>query len=226
MYQPPQQGQPYYQPPNGPYPPPQRYPPSYPPQKPRKKPNVWLWIVGAVVLFSLFAYVSIATSTAKNGTSTTTATPTSQATTTPTAKPTPQPVRYPPVTVADLHALAAKGDASAIVGFHSESTGLVAICPQPKRFVTVDPSITGQQLAQDLLAYFYAGQLDSPCGSLILVYHQQSESNDVYTAGLIHFDVTDASGGANTDPNASGLKYTLTLDIGTFDAHQEAVVTY
>ncbi len=98
--------------------------------------------------------------------------------------------------------------------------------PQPKRLVTVDPSITGQQLAEDLLAYFYANQLDNPCGSVVFAYHSQSEANDVYTAGRILLDTTDSSGQANVDPNATGLKYPLTLDTGGDLTRQESVVNY
>jgi hypothetical protein len=141
--------------------------------------------------------------------------------------PTPQVVHYPPTTQADLQGLTAEGDASAIHEFHSESVGLVGACPQPKREVTVDPSVTGQQLAEDLLAYFYDQQLDSPCGSLVLAYHNQGEANDGYTAGRINLDVTDSSGAANVDPNATNLKYTLTLDTGgVLTSQQEYVVTY
>ena len=134
---------------------------------------------------------------------------------------------YPPKTKDDLNYLAAQGDATAIHEFHSESTGLTGACPQPKREVTVDPAIVGQQLAEDVLAYFYQNQLDSPCGSLVLVYHTQSEANDVYTAGRINLDVTDASGSTNVDPNASGLKYMLTLDIGgVLTSEKEYIVSY
>ena len=125
-----------------------------------------------------------------------------------------------------MRGLAAKGDASAIHEFHSESVGLTGVCPQPKREVTVDASLTGQQLAEDLLAYFYGQQLDSPCGSLVLAYHNQSEAGNAYTAGRINFDVTDSSGATNMDPNATTLTYTLTLDIGGIDSNQEYVVTY
>jgi len=148
---------------------------------------------------------------------------------TPTVKPTatPQVVHYPPTTQADLRGLAAKGDAGAIHEVHSEIVGLVATCPQPKREVVVDPSVTGQQLAEDLLAYFYGQRLDNPCGSLVLSYHDQSEVGDVYTAGRIITDVTDSSGQANVDPNATNLKYRLTLDIGgVLSSQQEYVVTY
>jgi len=91
---------------------------------------------------------------------------------------------------------------------------------------TVDSSVTGKQLAEDLLAYFYGQQLDSPCGSLVLAYHHQGEANDVYTAGRINFDVTDSSGAVNVDPNATNLTYTLTLDIGDAFTGKEYVVTY
>jgi len=108
--------------------------------------------------------------------------------------PTPEAIQYPPKTLVDLRGLAAKGDVSAIHEFHSESTGETGVCPQPKREVTIDQSVTGQQLAEDLLAYFYSQQLDSPCGSLLLAYHDQSEAGDVFTAGRINFDATDSSG--------------------------------
>ena len=130
-----------------------------------------------------------------------------------------------------MRGLAAKGDASAINEFYSESVGLVGVCPEPRQEVTVDPSVTGKQLAADLLAYFYANQLDSPCGSLVVAYHNQGEANDtntagLYTAGRINFDATDSSGNENTDPNATNLKYTLTLDIGGALTGQEYTVTY
>lgn len=145
--------------------------------------------------------------------------------------PTPQSIHYPPTTVADLRGLVAKGDANEIHEFHSESVGLTGVCSQPKREVTVDPSVTGQQLAEDLLAYFYAQQLDRPCGSIVFAYHNQSEANDAdtggtYTAGLINFDVTNSGGNVNTDPNASGLKRKLRLNVGSFDSNQEYAVTY
>ena len=153
---------------------------------------------------------------------------TTSATSTPTPVPTstPQVAHYPPTTVADLRGLAAKGVTGAIHEFHSESVGDAGVCPQPKREVTVEPSVTGQQLAEDLLAYFYAQQLDSPCGSIVFAYHNQGEANDVYTVGRIKFDVNDSSGTENIDPNATNLKYTLTLDIGGLFSNHEYVVTY
>ncbi len=143
-----------------------------------------------------------------------------------TPKSTPQSIHYPPTTLADLHSLATKGVASAIHEFHSESVGLTGVCPQPKREVTVDPGVSGQQLAEDLLAYFYTQQLDSPCGSVVFAYHDQGEANDAYTAGRISVDVTDSSGTDNIDPNASSLTHKLTLDVGGLDVNQEYVVTY
>lgn len=141
--------------------------------------------------------------------------------------PTPEATNYPPKTKADLQALAAQGDASAIHTVHSESVGMVGACPQPKRIALVDPSITGQQLAEDLLAYFYnSEQMENPCGAIVFVYHKQSETNDVYTAGRVVLDVTDSSGQINTDPNASNLTYKLTLDVGGDLSGQGYVVTY
>ena len=166
------------------------------------------------------------TTTTATNTAVTQAVDTPTDTPAPTSTPTPQLIHYPPTTEADLRALAAQGDASAIHEFHSESVGLTGACPQPKREVTVSPSVTGQQLAEDLLAYFYGQQLDSPCGSVVFAYHNQSESGNAYTAGRILFDVTDSSGQANLDPNATNLKYTLTLDTGDNLTGQEHVVTY
>lgn len=146
-----------------------------------------------------------------------TATPKPKPTIKPTAKPTPAPAsHWPPKTQADLHALAALGNASAIQEIHSESVGLGS-CPQPKRSVLVDPSVTGKQLVEDLLAYWYAQQLENPCGAVVFAYHSQAEyqAGNGYTAGRILLNVADASGQANTDPNATGLKYALTLDTGS-----------
>lgn len=118
------------------------------------------------------------------------------------------------------------GNAGAINVVDSENVGLGGACPQPKREVVVDPSVTGQQLAEDLLAYFYGQGPDSKCGALVLAYNNQSEVGDIYTAGRINFDATDSSGQANTDPNATNLKYRLTLDVGGALAGQEYVVSY
>ncbi len=176
---------------------------------------IGLLLVIALVLVACGGQASVSTHTP-------TASPPTQG-----ATPAPQVVHYPPTTVADLRGLATKGDASAIYEFHGESVGAAGVCPQPRREVTVDPSVTGQQLAEDLLAYFYGQQLASPCGSLVLAYHNQGEANDVYTAGRIIFDVTDSSGAGNLDPNATNLKYTLTLDVGAdLSSPQEYVVTY
>lgn len=158
-----------------------------------------------------------------------TALPTQQSTMEPTATSKPHPIQYPPKTEADLRGLAAAGDASAIHMFKSESVGLTGVCPQPKREITVDSRITGRQLAEDLLAYFYSEQLDSSCGSIVFAFHKQAEESSVgyYTAGRIKFDVTDSNGNINTDQNATNLKHTLTLDIGGFMENQkEYVVTY
>lgn len=199
-------------------------------------------IVALGIIFCVIFVCSAAVSGLVQGVSQSTATPTATAsvtsqravtiaTNTPGAKVTPKPTatpatHYPPKTKADLQALAALGDVSAIHEFHSESVGAVGACPEPKRFVTVDPSITGKRLAEDLLAYFYDNQLDSPCGSLVGAFHTQAEANDVFTAGRILFDTTNQDGSANFDPNATGLKYTLTLNTGDALSAPDYVVTY
>ena len=191
-----------------------------------------IFIGSAVVLFimvgSLMGSSSEPQATDPTPTALPTATPslTALPTATPSPTPTVTPVHYPPTTVADLHALATLGNASTIHEFHSGSVGLAGACPQPKRGVTVDPSVTGQQLAEDLLAYFYSQGLDSPCGSVVLAFHNQGEAKGAYTAGRIVFEVTNSSGADNVDPNASNLKHTLTIDVGPFGSNQEFVVTY
>jgi hypothetical protein len=245
--QPPWQPQPHTDPPSQPSqgnpPRPQQpyYPPyQQPPQPPKKKRRTWLWIVLGSIAFLLFACIGLAslgksvqpttTSTAPTSAPTTNAAPTQAVTQAPTVAPTPTPtpqsIHYPPTTKADLRGLAAQGDASAIHEFHSESVGLTGVCPQPKREVTVDPRVTGRQLAEDLLAYFYAQQFDNPCGSVVFAYHTQGEANDAYTAGRISLDVTDSSGAPNVDPNATNLTYTLTLDVGDVYTGKEYVVKY
>ncbi len=147
----------------------------------------------------------------------------------PTATPTPQVVHYPPKTKADLQGLAAKGDASALSVLDSQSTGLTGVCPQPRVDAVVSTTITGEQLAKDMLAYFYRQNMDTPCGSVLFVYYSKADYNagNGYTAGRILLDTTDASGQSNTDPNATNITYTVTLDTGSaLGAEQEYVVTY
>jgi hypothetical protein len=196
-------------------------------QPPKKHPKGCLIVLAVCIAIVVLAGVVNSLSGQQSSTSTSN-TSTTQSSIQPTlvTTSTPQSIHYPPTTEADLRGLATKGVVSAIHTFHSESVGLTGACPQPKREVTVDPSVTGQQLAEDLLAYFYAQQLDSPCGSIVFAYHNQGEANDVYTAGRINFDVTDSSGAENVDPNANNLKHTLTLDIGGASTNQEYVVTY
>ncbi len=151
--------------------------PYYPPPMtgpPKRKRRRWLWIVLGIIAFLLFACIGLASlgkslqpttvSTAPTSAPTTSSAPTQAVTQAPTQvptvaptptptlvpTPTPQSIHYPPTTVADLRGLAAQGDASAIHEFHSESVGAVGVCPQPKREVTVDPRVTGRQLAEDL----------------------------------------------------------------------------
>lgn len=158
------------------------------------------------------------------------ATATPRATPTPLATPTstPRVSHYPPKTHADLTWLAARGDASAIHVATSENVGLVGVCPEPRREVWVSPSVTGERLAEDLLAYFYGEQLDSSCGSLVLVYNSRSEAlaSNPYSAGRVNLDVTDSSGQANIDPNATKLTYTVTLDVGGVFPGEEYIVAY
>lgn len=231
QWQPPQQpwqpGQPQpgqWQPQQPPYTQPyapqpwQSMPPGQPMQpQPPKKRRIWLWALAAVIVVSLVSTM-LGNAISQNSA----AQPTMPAMT-PT---TPAVIHYPPKTIGDLHGLAAKGNAAAIHTFSSESVGLVGACPQPKRDTTIDPGITGQQFAEDLLAYFYGQQLDSPCGSVVFVEHSQSDAGNGYTAGRIYFDTTDASGQENTDPNATGLTHKLILDIGGSLDAKEYVVIY
>lgn len=209
----------------------QSYPqPMYPQPSPspRKRPfyrrrGCVISLIVVVVLF--IAFLALGALSGGNSSPNTTKPPTQSSH--PTSAPTSHVAQYPPKTQADLRALAALGDASQVHEFHSESVGLTGACPQPKRLVTVAPSITGKQLAEDLLAYFYAQKLDSPCGSIVFAYHTQDEANgDGYTAGRINFDVTDSSGQVNVDPNANGLTYKLTLNTGDVATGQESTVTY
>lgn len=219
-----------------PYPQPQTsytQPPVQPPQPPKKRRRWvrWTLIIAAIVLV-IGVINAIASGGNGVGNTANTNTPTTQPTQAshPTSAPTPtaQPIRYPPTSKADLLGLAAKGDASAVHEFHSESVGLTGVCPQPKREVTVDSSITGKQLTEDLLAYWYANQLENPCGAVVFAFHAQSDvdAGNGYTAGRLLLDVTDTGGQVNTDPNASGLKYSLTLDTGDVATGQEYVVHY
>lgn len=226
------------QPPQYPYPQPQPFQPVQPSPPTKPKPPKWAmgctYVLMAAVVLALCGgiySVTLGRSTASSPTPTAAAVQ-SQATSVPAAKPIPTATKapvshYPPKTKADLQALAAQGDVSAIQEFHSESVGLTGVCPQPKRLVTVDPSVTGKKLAEDLLAYFYANQIDNPCGSVVFAYHTQAEANgDGYTAGRILLDTANADGSANYDPNATSLKYTLTLDTGDVPTGQEYTVSY
>jgi hypothetical protein len=226
----------------------QQYPPHYPPppQPPQRKKNwirrhpLWSALIALILVSCIYGAINDATTggktaaTSNAGAASSTASqnsassaPTDQPTATAaTSAPAAPSVHYPPTTGDDLHGLAARGNASAIHEFHSESVGLTGACPQPKREVTVDPGVTGQHLAEDLLAYFYGQQLDSPCGSLVLAYLKQSDVNDTYTAGRINFDAMDSGGSPNVDPNATGLTYRLTLDVGGLESEKEYVVTY
>jgi len=100
---------------------------------------------------------------------------------------------YPPKTVADLKALAATGDASAVHEVKSEGVGL-ASCPQPKHSVVVASSVSDpKQIAASLLNYFYAQGFDNECGSLVLAYANQSEIGGPYTVGQVALNVNSGS---------------------------------
>jgi hypothetical protein len=122
--------------------------------------------------------------------------------TTPPPTPMPTPVSpFPPTTFADLQALAALGSASSIEEIDSETVGL-ANCPQPKRDVLVVAHIGGETLAEDLLAYWFAQQLNNSCGSLVLAYNAQGEIGEAYTAGSLDLTVT-------------GPSHSLEIDVGS-----------
>lgn len=237
------------QPPYPSYPPPQPGNFGMPPQQPRRGP--WAWyrqqsraaqiVLGVVILGFALCFCSSATVGLIQGATGAGATPTaavvnqatqnSQPTDTPTTAqdtPTPETSHWPPKTKVDLDALAAVGDANQVQGFHSESVGLTGVCPQPKTLATVDASLKGQQLAQDLLAYFFGNQMDNPCGSVLFAFHSQSEGSgdNGYTAGRVLLDTTDSSGGMINDPNATGVTYRLTLDTGDALNSQEYVITW
>lgn len=213
-----------------------------PPQSPAKKKTP-KWAIGCAWALIIFVVLAICggvynatIGASSNNSSASTTTDQSQATSAPTQnqpaqsdQPTPTPApSYPPKTLADLQALAQQGDASQVHEFHSESVGAVGACPQPKRLVTVSGKIKGKQLAEDLLAYFFQNQLDSPCGSIVFAYHSQAEANgdNGYTAGRIMLDTATSDGSSNYDPNATGLTYTLTLDTGDATTAPDYVVTY
>ncbi len=182
----------------------------------------------AIVTAACFLVLCACSSTtvAQNATNSSGAQPTHvRATATPT-----RPVsHYPPTTQVDLQWLGSQGDASAMQVSSTEMTGAVGACPEPRGEVIVNPSITGQQLAEGLLAFFYSQGYNTPCGSLILAYHSQNEvdTSDFYTAGRINLDTVDSSGQPNFDPNATGITYTLTLDVsGDLAGQGEYIITY
>jgi hypothetical protein len=110
---------------------------------------------------------------------------------------------FPPSTVADLKALAATGDASAVREVKSEGAGLPS-CPQPKRSVVVASSVSDpKQIAAALLNYFYAQGLDNECGSLVLAYANQGEIDGPYTVGQVVLNV-----------NGGSPKHDLTVNVG------------
>src|SRR5690349_15733663 len=98
-------------------------------------------VVTALILFSLGLAACASGATTATRPAATKVPPT--ATARPTARPTAQVSHYPPHTKADLVWLAARGTASGVHEVNHDSVG-TAQCLQPKRWVTVDPSVTGQ----------------------------------------------------------------------------------
>lgn len=110
--------------------------------------------------------------------------------------------------MAEAKRLAATGDASAVHEFHSEAVGL-AYCPQPKRSVTMAADLSGRQVAADLLAYFYADQLDNDCGALVLAYTDPSQYGSAYTVGRLILNVDGSSHELEVDAVADSVRFTI-----------------
>lgn len=109
---------------------------------------------------------------------------------------------YPPTNIGQARAVAAAGNAADLHEFHSEGVGL-ATCPQPKRELTVAATLTGRQLAEDMLAYFFDQKLNNDCGALVVVYHDESEAGGAYTAGRVILDVNNGMHSLEVDAQAS-----------------------
>lgn len=111
---------------------------------------------------------------------------------------------FPPATLADFLAFAATGDPSAIHQFDEDSVG-DARCPWPNVYATVDPQLTGRELAADAAAFAVAHRmLDNPCRAALLIFHRPAENTgDGFTAGRIFLD-----------GNPGGKRHTIRVDIG------------
>jgi hypothetical protein len=109
-----------------------------------------------------------------------------------------------PTTRAEFVAFAMTGNAAAIKLLSIVVKG-AADCPVTTSYATVDPAISGLELAADESAYFVqAGMLDGSCKAALLVYYQAAEqSRGDYTAGrVVEVDV-----GADTAPALFKVKF-------------------
>jgi hypothetical protein len=127
-----------------------------------------------------------------------------------------------PQTLADLEELAGRGNASSVHEFDHNSAGGYTTCDNISRSVTVKSGSSPQQLAGDLLAYFF--QLPgNPCKSRMLAFYAGTEHDvlcqgfgckgDFYTAGRVELAVRNG-------------QQTLSLVLGRFDNASEYLVTY
>jgi hypothetical protein len=96
---------------------------------------------------------------------------------------------FPPKTLAAFRAFAATGNASKVHEVASVGEGLPS-CPQPTRYVTVSPAVTGRALEADLSAYYVQnGLLSNQCGAAVFAYHSMSDyqanKDNGFTAGRV-----------------------------------------
>jgi hypothetical protein len=116
---------------------------------------------------------------------------------------------FPPTTLAGFQSFAAAGDASQVHEVASIGEGLPS-CPQPTRYVTVSPTVTGRALEGDLSAYFVQnGLLGNQCGAVVYAYHSMSDyqanKDNGFTAGRV---ILSNNGG-------SGPQLNLEVDAGS-----------
>jgi hypothetical protein len=116
---------------------------------------------------------------------------------------------FPPKTLAAFRAFAATGDASRVHEVASAGEGLPS-CPQPNRYVTVSPAVTGRALEADLSAYFVQnGLLSNQCGAVVFAYHSMSDyqvnKDNGFTAGRVIL----------SNNNGSSPQFNLEVDTGS-----------
>jgi len=119
----------------------------------------------------------------------------------------------PPATLAGFRAFAATGDASQVHEVASVGEGLPS-CPQPTRYVTVSPAVTGRALQADLSAYFVQnGLLGNKCGAVVFAYRSMSDyqanKDNGFTAGRVI-----------VSSNSGGPPYNLEADAGSATSTQ------